>query len=408
MRAHLEPERVGDPANGAAITTCPNCETPGLEPFYEVPAIPAHCVMLMHTREAAVTYPRGDLRLAFCRACGFITNALFDVALNEYSPDFEETQHFSPTFDRWARQLADRLVRDYDIRGKRVIEIGCGKGEFLALLCEAGDNRGVGIDPGCIPERLQGGAAQRVRFIRDLYSEKYADLPADVVCCRHTLEHIQPTREFMQMVRRVIGPRHDTLVFLEVPDVTRVLRERAFWDIYYEHCTYLTAGSLARLFRSTGFEIVELVRDYGDQYLWITARPAAGPTDAALDIEDDLRATADDVETFRRECPVDVKAWRDRIRAFAAAGRKPVLWGAGSKAVALLTTTGIGPEVEYLVDINPYKAGKFLPGTGHPVVLPEQLRGYGTDVVIAMNPVYVDEIRERLRAMGVSPEVIAV
>jgi SAM-dependent methyltransferase len=391
---------------GVELSVCPNCDVPGLDPFYEVSDIPAHCVMLMHTREQAVAYPRGDLRLGFCRACGFITNTLFDPALNEYSPDFEETQHFSPTFDRWARQLIDRLVRDYDIRGKQIIEIGCGKGEFLALLCEAGDNQGIGIDPGCIPGRLQGVGASRVRLIRDLYSEKYSDLPADVVCCRHTLEHIQPTRAFMQMVRRVIGPRQDTLVFLEVPDMTRVLRERAFWDIYYEHCTYLTAGSLARLFQSTGFEIIELVRDFDDQYLWITARPTDGPTTPSLALESDLAVTAADVASFRAQAPNDVRAGRDLIRSLAAEGRKPVLWGAGSKAVALLTTCGIGPEIECLVDINPHKAGKFLPGTGHPVVAPEFLREYQPQLVIAMNPVYQDEIRQHLSALAVAADIV--
>jgi hypothetical protein len=389
------------------VTVCPNCMAPGLQPFYEVSNIPAHSVMLMHTRERALTYPRGNLQLGFCAACGFITNTRFDVSLNEYSPDFEETQHFSPTFDGWARQLVDRLVRDYDIRGKQVIEIGCGKGEFLQLLCAAGNNDGIGIDPGCIPGRLSGNGADRVRFIRDLYSEQYAHLPGDVVCCRHTLEHIQPTREFMQMVRRVIGPRTDTLVFLEVPDMTRVLRERAFWDVYYEHCTYLTAGSLARLFRSTGFEIIELVRDFADQYLWVTARPTHGATTASFAIEDDLEATAADVETYRVQAPRDIAAWRERIQGYASAGRKPVMWGAGSKCVALLTTCGIGSEVECVVDINPHKAGKFLPGTGHLVVLPEQLCEYKPDVVVAMNPVYLNEIRQCLGGMGVSAEVTA-
>jgi SAM-dependent methyltransferase len=387
---------------------CPGCAAPGLEPFYEVSGVPAHSVMLMHSAEQARAYPRGCLRLAFCRACGFITNTRFDVSLNEYSPDFEESQHFSPTFDRWAHRLVDRLVRDYDIRHKQIIEIGCGKGEFLALLCETGGNRGIGIDPGCIPARLNGHGASRVRLIRDLYSEQYAGFPADVVCCRHTLEHIQPTREFMRMVRRVIGPREQTLVFFEVPDVTRVLRERAFWDIYYEHCSYFTAGSLARLFRSCGFHILELVRDFEDQYLWVTARPAAAPTFPSLAIEADLDSTTKEVEAFREEAPRDVAGWRRRIRQMSAAGRKPVVWGAGSKGVALLTTCGITDEIEYLVDVNPHKAGKFLPGTGHPVVGPEFLKQYQPGTVIAMNPVYVDEIRERLAAMAVSASVVAV
>ncbi|MCA1650452.1 MAG: class I SAM-dependent methyltransferase, partial [Acidobacteria bacterium] len=224
----------------------------------------------------------------------------------------------------------------------------------------------------------------------------------------YTLEHIRPTAEFMRMVRRVIGPRKDTLVFLEVPDMTRVLRERAFWDVYYEHCTYLTAGSLARLFRSTGFEIIELVRDFADQYLWVTARPVDSVTKASLPIEDDLKATTADVDLYSEHASRDIAAWRDRILDFAASGRKPVIWGAGSKAVALLTTCGIEAEVEYLVDINPHKAGKFLPGTGHPVVSPEHMRHYEPGVVVAMNPVYIDEIRARLDASGVSAEVLSV
>ena len=263
------------------------------------------------------------------------------------------------------------------------------------------------VHSGAASER--GIRARAVRLIQDFYSERYADLPGDVVACRHTLEHIQPTREFMQMVRRVIGPRHDTLVFFEVPDMARVLRERAFWDVYYEHCTYLTAGSLARLFRSTGFEIVELVRDFDDQYIWVTARPTSGTTMPSLAIEDDLATTTADVATFREECPKDIARWRERIRGFAAAGgRKPVIWGAGSKCVSLLTTTGIGPEIEYVVDVNPYKAGKFLPGTGHPVMAPEHMRDSPPDVVVAMNPLYIDEIRARLGSMGVRAEVIAL
>jgi hypothetical protein len=80
-----------------------------------------------------------------------------------------------------------------------------------------------------------GRRPTNVWFIRDLYSEQYAHPPADIVCCRHTLKHIQPTREFMQMVGRMISQRKDPLVYLEAPDMTRVLRERALWDIYYKH-----------------------------------------------------------------------------------------------------------------------------------------------------------------------------
>jgi hypothetical protein len=72
----------------------------------------------------------------------------------------------------------------------------------------------------------------------------------------------------------------------------------------------------------------------------------------------------------------------------------------------MLTTAGIGSEVEYVVDINPHKAGKFLPGTGHSVMAPEHIRRSPPDVIIAMNPVYVGEIRERISSLGVAADVI--
>ena len=63
-------------------------------------------------------------------------------------------------------------------------------------------------------------------------------------------------------------------MFFEVPDTDRVLGEGAFWDIYYEHCSYFTPGSMARAFRAAGFAITRLERDYGDQYLLLEADPA--------------------------------------------------------------------------------------------------------------------------------------
>lgn len=242
-------------------------------PFYEQKGVPAHSCLLMDSPAEARSYPRGDLKLGFCPACGFISNLAFDVRLNEYSQRYEETQHFSPRFNRFAEDLARRLVERYDLGRREILEIGCGKGEFLELLCKFGAKGGIGIDPGYHENRLQSEAAKRIRFIRDLYSERYSHLAADFVLCRHTLEHIHETKRFMEMIRRSIGNRHDSIVFFELPDVYRVLRECAFWDLYYEHCTYFSLGSLARLFRLTGFDVTELWAEYDDQYLLIAAHP---------------------------------------------------------------------------------------------------------------------------------------
>jgi SAM-dependent methyltransferase len=391
-----------------ARVACHSCGAQEMTIFYEIEHIPAHSCLLMPTREAAVSYPKRDLRLGFCHACGFIQNTVFDPSVHEYSTKYEETQAFSPRFNQFSKDLCQRLIERYDLHGKDVLEIGCGKGEFLVLLCEMGANRGIGIDPGYISERTTSEAASRIQFIQDFYSEKYTHLQADFVCCRHTLEHIQPTREFVRMVRHAIGDRPETIVFFEVPDVSRILKEQVFVDIYYEHCSYFSLGSLARLFRSCGFEVLDLAKDFDDQYLLIEARPGSGAVGRVFECENDLDELVQDVKLFEVSYRQQLHAWKRKLQQISEREQRAVLWGAGSKAVSFCTTLGVNGELEYLVDVNPHKHGKFLPGTGHKVVPPQFLKDYRPDVVIAMNPIYCNEIRGDLAQMGVNAELLAV
>jgi SAM-dependent methyltransferase len=360
---------------------------------------------LLTDRAEAEDYPRGDMELRFCGDCGFIYNSRFEVALSEYSARYEETQGFSARFNDFARDLAKQWVEKYSLAGRTVLEIGCGKGEFLEMMCEAGVGRGIGIDPSAHPERRQSEAASRIEWITDFYSESYAHLTADAVVCRHTLEHIAPVGDFMAMVRRSIGERTDTIVLFELPDVRRVLEEVAFWDVYYEHCSYFSAGSLARLFRATGFDVLDVSLDYDDQYLLIEARPSAQPvtTGTPLAIEDDMEALGAAVGGFSESYDAKLDEWRAQVER----AERPVIWGAGSKGVAYLTALA-GNGIDYAVDINPHKQGMFMAGTGQEIVAPEFLADYRPDLVIAMNPVYVEEIRSDLERVGVPAEVLAV
>jgi hypothetical protein len=375
--------------------------------FYELKNVPVNSVLLLSNRQEALGFPRGDVILSFCQSCGFISNAAFNPKLLEYSNRYEATQGFSTTFNAYHQNLASRLIERYDLHHKNIIEIGCGQGEFLTLLCKLGENRGIGFDPVYSDERHPSEVKQELTFIKDFYSENYAHFRSDFVCCKMTLEHIQHTANFVGMVRRSIGDQLNTLVCFQVPDTTRILRELAFWDIYYEHCSYFTAGSLLRLFRGCGFEVVDLSKEYDDQYLTIIARPGHSEK-TFLAQEDDLEILSQDIAYFTANCHHKLEAWRQKLQEINQTGRRAVIWGASSKTVAFLTTLNVQAEIEYAVDINPYKHGTYIAGTGQQIVAPEFLRDYQPDIVIVMNPIYCDEIERSLNTVEVKAEIIPI
>jgi len=388
--------------------TCPSCGHQELVIFYEVRNVPVHSCLMMPTQQEALNFPCGDVVLGYCENCGFVTNIAFDSKWSAYAPNYEDQQSFSPTFNKFASGLANRLIEKYDLHNKDVVEIGCSKGDFLISLCELGNNRGVGIDPSVVPGRVESEAADRVSFIKDYYSKDHAKYVGDFICCRHTLEHIYPTAEFVQTVRDSIGARTDTAVFFEIPDMTRVLKDIAFEDIYYEHCSYFTPGSLARLFRACGFEVTDLYRAYDEQYLLIEALPVATPSDKIHPLEESLEQMAQDIKHFVVEINNKFQYWKQHLKQMEEQGKRVVVWGSGSKCVAFLTTLDTKDQVQYIVDINPHRQGKFIPGVGKEIMSPEFLKEYQPDKVIVMNRIYCGEIQEMLDKMGVQTEVLPV
>ena len=375
--------------------------------FHRLAAFPVHSTLNMKTREAALDYPRGTISLGFCSLCGFISNVDFDPNLIDYSPQCEESQGFSPTFNAFARKQALELIERHGLRNKQIIEIGCGKGEFLTLLCELGSNRGVGFDPAYVQERTQSAARDRITFINDYYSEKYEHYSADFICCRMTLEHISSTGPFMKMLRRSIGDRNTT-VFFQVPDVTRILKDCCFEDIYYEHCSYFSGSSLAKLFERCGFQILALDRAYDGQYLTLEARPSSSHSNPPSPCGDDLEMLRGHVATFPQRLEQKWDHWRTTLKELHEQGKRVVLWGSGSKAVAFTTFLDVREEVQFTVDINPHRQGTYLAGTGQFIVSPAFLQEYRPHVVIIMNAVYVGEIKKDLEQLNLEPHILTL
>lgn len=380
-------------------------------PIVSMRDVPVFCNALHHSAAEARAAARGDLELMWSPTTGFLWNGAFDAELVAYNPAYENSLHHSPRFQAFASDLADRLIERYDLRGRRIVEIGSGEGNFLAMLCERGEGTGVGYDPSFDPARSKVVTSPRMQIVREHYP---TDRPIDaaLVLCQHVLEHVTDPAGLIEGVRRSIPDGSGTAVYFEVPDATYMLAELAVWDLIYEHHSYFAAPALAQLFRRCGFEIVEVDRTFGDQYLYLEARATTAPASTAVPSLDEADAApltklgelvagfGDHVRRLREQ-------WTARLAAMLGDGPVAV-WGAGSKGVTFLNLIEPGAHVGHVVDINPNKWGLHLPGTGHQVVGPDALAGTGVRTVLVMNPLYVGEITEQVRSLGIDADVVAV
>ena len=250
---------------------CLGCGLPHTSPFFDLKTIPANCVTLFGDENEARHCLRGNIGLNQCPTCGLIFNREFDPLLIEYDVSFENSQEFSPSFRAYADDLAKRLIRDYNLQGKNIVEIGSGNGDFLERLSMADRSQCTGYDPS-----YQGSEGERgnVRIVKDYYSERYASEPVDFLCCRHVMEHFAAPAAFLSKVKKANAGR-EVMMYFEVPNGKFVLEGLGLWDVIYQHVCYFTLESLVSLFDCNGFEVLNAGSAFSDQFLFVEARLTA-------------------------------------------------------------------------------------------------------------------------------------
>ena len=397
---------------------CPVCDGSSANAFIELLNLPIYCNLLWDDRQAARDCPKGDIRLVFCDRCGAITNTAFDSSKLGYSQAYENSLHYSSRFQAYAQELAQRLIEKHDLHNKTIIEIGCGKGDFLVSLCELGNNSGIGFDNSYAERTEHQALGSQVKFIQDFYSEKYAEYQGDLVCCRQVLEHIQQPADLLEPLYNTLSVSKDspaekpssTAVFFEVPNALYTFGNMMIWDIIYEHCTYFTPVSLTYAFNSAGYKTNAVTEEFGGQFISIEAYPQAKTTvSAPQPIPVDTKALAElatDIARFETRFRAQKEQWQASLSEIFEQGKKVVIWGSGSKGVTFLNLLNLQNEVEYAVDINPRKHNKFIPGTGQKIVPPDYMAVYQPDIVIVMNPLYQQEIQETLSQMNLHSQLL--
>jgi hypothetical protein len=384
-------------------TTCPSCVRGDLEIVARLGDQPTVGTVLYTSRAAALAAPSAPVDVGYCSSCGLLRNVSFDPDLVPYDDSYENSQHFSPRFEAYVLGLARHLVESYDLGTRAVAEIGSGKGEFLVALCEAGVGRAYGIDPTYAGEIDDHPLAARVECVRRLYDAAEPLPDADLVCCRHTLEHLVEPAGLLLDLRRSLDER-STALYVEVPNGEFVLSPTGLWDVIYQHVSYFTAASLEALFGRCGFDIVDLRTEFDGQFLAVEARPT-GTVSPGGTPQRSTEGLAERVRAFSETYDRSMARWQD---TFCGRDADVVLWGAGAKGVTFLNTTAAGDGVRAVVDVNPRKQGGYVAGTGQPIIAPRELVDDPPTDVLVMNPAYLDEVRRELDALGLAPSLSSV
>ncbi len=382
--------------------SCPVCGSKETWSFFDLKDMPATIGIQWPSAEQAKACSKGDISLTVCLECAFIWNRQFDPGLLDYTQKYDNSLDYSAAFRDYANALCERLIDEYSVRRKTVIDIGCGKGHFLSLICERGKNRGFGFDTSF--DETRTSLPEGVTIIKDFFGRKYNDLESDLICSRHVFEHIPDPIGFLDSICESINEKSDPIIYFEVPNVRFITDRLSIWDIIYEHCNYFSAESLKQAFAQSGFEVLRQQSVFGDQFISLDARKKKDGISVDEDIE--TQSLVDEVREFGANSARRLSSLKERLELIRKEGKNIILWGGGAKAVSLLNMLSIDTAfVPAVVDINPYKQGRHLPGTGQKIIGPQNLKEYDPDFVFVMNPVYADEIAHQLRELGLSPKV---
>ncbi len=379
---------------------CPICKSSHVSDFLSHNNVPVHQNFLVEEKESSINMIKGNLNLGTCEECGFVFNQTFDPSKLKYGIKYDNTQDYSSFFTEHVSNLIDYLINDKKIKNCKIIEIGCGKGVFLReIIKHEMSNFGIGFDPSYVGPNLDMDG--HIRFEKKFYDESCSDTDADVIICRHVIEHIADPISFLKTIKKSLK-NSNVKLFFETPSVEWVLRNNTIWDFFYEHCSYFTKNSLRTAFESVGFNVEEIKSIFGDQYIWLEASISSK--------KKRITKNAGHIPKLAKKFTINEnhirEKWKERINELTAQG-KVALWGAGAKGVTFSNI--IDPKnilIDSVIDLNPKKCGKYIPGTGHEIINYKDIPQRGIKTIILMNPNYFNEISDLVKKSKLNVKII--
>jgi hypothetical protein len=380
---------------------CRLCAAPAPECVFRLERSPASVEHLLSAAELS-----GDaaqpLNVYACRSCGFVQlrHYLGDVFYSNY----EMGVGFSKAFQQYLEGLAnDFLETNALAAGVRLIEVGCGDGAFLTCL----KNRGLvtqGVEPsGPFRQAAErGGHTVYPNYVGR--NEPAPHSPYDAVVARQVLEHVFDVNGFLQGINATAGP--EASILIEVPSLETALRNGRFFDFFPDHVNYFTATTLRMACESAGFEVLAVKSTMHDEFIAAFGRKVE---EVGMHTVGD---SFDDLSVAFTQMTADMESLVRSLNALAVehrkSGRSLAVWGAGGKGVATLAAAEIN-SFAYVVDSDPHKQGRFMPGSHYQVDPVERLVLEPPDTLILTALAHRGEILAKLRGdLGYRGTVMAL
>ena len=381
---------------------CRFCETPLRQTLVDLGMSPL-CESYVGADQLNQMEPFYPLRVYVCERC-------YLAQLEEYvSPEaiFTEYAYFSSYADSWlrhAKNYTDIMVERFGIGpASLVIELASNDGYLLQYFVEKGVPV-LGVEPArnVAKVAIEKGIPTLIEFFGEKMAERLASegKTGDLILGNNVLAQVPALNDFVRGMKVLLKPRG--IITLEFPHLVRLMEENQFDTIYHEHFSYFSFLAAEKIFATHGltlFDVDELPTHGGS--LRIYARHAEDTTHAVTSRVKELRTQEEAAgltqmrtyDTFSEKVKETKRKLLEFLIKVKREGKTVCGYGAPGKGNTLLNYCGIRTDfLDYTVDRNPYKQGKFTPGTHIPILSPDRIRETRPDYLFILPWNFKDEI----------------
>jgi len=315
-----------------------------------------------------------DLEVFQCSGCGLVQLS------NEPVPYYREVIRaaaFSEEMMAFRMKQFSRFVKDYSLEGKKVIEIGCGLGEYLSIMRQFGVNAyGLEYSAESVMKCVQNGLRVSEGFIQGSAC-RLDDAPFDAFFMLNFLEHLPDPNETLMGIYRNLAD--DAIGLVEVPNFDMILRNKLFSEFICDHLFYFTKETLSTVLKGNGFEIIDCNEVWHEYIISAVVKKRE-----KLDISHFYKCQS--------QLKNEIEEYMGRFKH-----KRVAIWGAGHQAFAVISLADLADKVKYVVDSARFKQGKYTPATHIPIVSPDVLDSDPVDAIIVMAASYSDEVASIIR-----------